>query len=268
MQPSLPILAITERSAGHTRHKLVQSRDMDLIESEIEKVHFFEDGAPDVLRADSEFNNKSIREMLKRHSIEFKETPARRHSKVGQVERSHGIFKFTITANKSGSGHTRSIAYEDIRLVPMSPFLKEIMELDLLCYPYGASPDEDEQQSTPQVTKNLHPTLMASNQDCEPVLWLQSLLTISELSSNPDGSEEQPKKDIGGAYFQEDPLDRDVYMLPPELWKDSRGIAYKLLKPAYGLVESGKLWQLKIEKWLLINDFKKISGFTQLFALF
>ncbi len=47
---------------------------------------------------------------------------------------------------------------------------------------------------------------------------------------------------------------------PGELWK--------ILKPAYGFVESGRLWQMTLEPWLLNTyRFEKILALPQLFVL-
>lgn len=92
----MPILAVTERSPGRTRHQLVRTRDMDHIASVIETLHILEDGPPEEPRGDPEFDNDSIKCMYTRHSIKFCETPARRHNKIGSVERSQGIFKVIV----------------------------------------------------------------------------------------------------------------------------------------------------------------------------
>jgi hypothetical protein len=41
----------------------------------------------------------------------------------------------------------------------------------------------------------------------------------------------------------------------------------RLLRPAYGLVESGRLWQLAIEKWIFARDFVVVPGAPQVFVL-
>lgn len=92
----MPILAVTERFSGRTRHQLARSRDMDYIASMIETLHILEDGPPEELRADPEIDKESIKTMCARHSIQFRETPARSHNKIGAVERSLGIFKVIV----------------------------------------------------------------------------------------------------------------------------------------------------------------------------
>jgi hypothetical protein len=42
---------------------------------------------------------------------------------------------------------------------------------------------------------------------------------------------------------------------------------WKILRPAYGLVESGRLWQLAIERWLFEYGFEEVPGLSQFFIL-
>lgn len=67
--------------------------------------------------------------------------------------------------------------------------------------------------------------------------------------------------DISASYLQSGKLGRDVYMRPPKPWTSFIDEILKLLKPAYGLVKSGRLWQLCIEEWLLDLCFNTIPGF-------
>ena len=52
---------------------------------------------------------------------------------------------------------------------------------------------------------------------------------------------------VSGAYFHADNFNRDVYLLLPRSWNEPRHTVFRLKKPAYGLVESGRFWQLAIE---------------------
>jgi Reverse transcriptase (RNA-dependent DNA polymerase) len=70
--------------------------------------------------------------------------------------------------------------------------------------------------------------------------------------------------DISGAYLQAEPLTRDIFVRHPPGWAPS-GIVWKMLRPAYGLVESGRLWQLAIESWLADYEFTKIPGLSLMF---
>jgi hypothetical protein len=65
--------------------------------------------------------------------------------------------------------------------------------------------------------------------------------------------------DISGACLQAYPLTRDIIVRPPFGWTSSN-IVWKLLRPAYGLVERGRLWQLAIERWLSEYGFEEVPG--------
>lgn len=70
--------------------------------------------------------------------------------------------------------------------------------------------------------------------------------------------------DITGSYIQGNPLTHEVYMRPPEGWCQP-GTVWRLLRPAYGLTDSGRIWQLTIENWLLDKDFEQIEDIPQFF---
>ena len=71
--------------------------------------------------------------------------------------------------------------------------------------------------------------------------------------------------DISAAYLQAGALGRDIYMRPPKGWTAFIDEIWKLVKPAYGLVESGRLWQLCIEKWFAEYGLEIVPGMPQLF---
>lgn len=73
--------------------------------------------------------------------------------------------------------------------------------------------------------------------------------------------------DISGAYLQEGKVNRDIYMRPPPGWTKFIDEIWKIVKPAYGLFESGRLWQLCIEEWLNRYGFDTIPGLPQFFVL-
>jgi hypothetical protein len=72
--------------------------------------------------------------------------------------------------------------------------------------------------------------------------------------------------DVVSAYLQSGPLPRRVFVHPPRGWAKP-GCLWRLLRPAYGLVESGRLWQLAIEKWIFARDFVVVPGAPQVFVL-
>lgn len=70
---------------------------------------------------------------------------------------------------------------------------------------------------------------------------------------------------ISCAYLQV-PLNRDVYVRLPKGWTRSPFIVWKLLVPAYCLVDSGRLWQLAVEEWMEDNGVYQVHGMPQIFV--
>ena len=71
--------------------------------------------------------------------------------------------------------------------------------------------------------------------------------------------------DIKSAFLQSEDLGRDIYMRPPRGWAFSSKVVWRLLKPAYGFVESGRIWQLTVERWMKSQNLFQIPGLQQLF---
>jgi len=71
--------------------------------------------------------------------------------------------------------------------------------------------------------------------------------------------------DIKSAYMQGGSLPRDIFMRPPKGWASSHRKVWKILKPVYGIVESGRLWQLTVEKWMSHQGILEVPGLPQLF---
>lgn len=83
------------------------------------------------------------------------------------------------------------------------------------------------------------------------------------------------KIDVKKAYLQSGPIQRTIYVRPPrELYKIpsekprvSRGILWKLLKLPYGIVEAGRQWQLFAESWMIdVLSFSRIPALSQIFV--
>lgn len=72
--------------------------------------------------------------------------------------------------------------------------------------------------------------------------------------------------DIESAYLQGGPIQREIYMRPPKGWV-SPYVVWKLKKYAYGISESGRIWQLVVDGWLHSQKFEEIPGLPQLFIL-
>ena len=71
---------------------------------------------------------------------------------------------------------------------------------------------------------------------------IRSLLSAATILNLPLGT-----IDISGAYLQAGKLNSDVYVLVPDVWTSNKYVVWKLLVPACGLAESGRLWQLTVE---------------------
>jgi Reverse transcriptase (RNA-dependent DNA polymerase) len=72
--------------------------------------------------------------------------------------------------------------------------------------------------------------------------------------------------DVVAAFLKSGPLPRRVSVRPPREWAKP-GCLWRLLRPAYGLVKSSRLWQLAIEKWIFARDFFLVPGASQVFVL-
>lgn len=72
--------------------------------------------------------------------------------------------------------------------------------------------------------------------------------------------------DIKSAYLQGGNIQREIYMRPPQGWTSSPFIVWKLRKYAYGLSESGRIWQLVLEDWLSSQNIFEVHGLPQLFV--
>ena len=71
--------------------------------------------------------------------------------------------------------------------------------------------------------------------------------------------------DIKSAYLQAGKFPRTIFVRPPKGWAKP-GVVWRILKPAYGLVESGRLWQLAIERWFNKISIFEANGLPQLFV--
>ena len=71
--------------------------------------------------------------------------------------------------------------------------------------------------------------------------------------------------DVKSACMQGGWLTRNIFVLLPKGWISlDRGI-WKLLKPAYGTVESSRIWHLAVERWMSGQAIIEVPGLPQLF---
>lgn len=59
---------------------------------------------------------------------------------------------------------------------------------------------------------------------------------------------------------------RNVYVRCPKGWTLSQRVVWKLLKPAYGLVNSSRSWQLSVNNWVHSQQIYKAHGLSHLFV--
>ena len=71
--------------------------------------------------------------------------------------------------------------------------------------------------------------------------------------------------DVKSAYTQGCWLTRNIFVLPPKGWTSLHRGSWKLLKPAYRVVESGRVWQLAVGRWMSGQGIIEVPGLPQLF---
>lgn len=87
------ILNITGTGTGYTVLAIAPDRSMATIIRIIETEWICKHGAPTAASADDEYNRAVLRDFLTSHGITFKPRPARRHNKLGIVERKNQVVK-------------------------------------------------------------------------------------------------------------------------------------------------------------------------------
>ena len=87
------IFVITDTGTGYTESAIVTSRSIDTIIRYLERLWFTHHGVPVKFSADDECNRRRLRSFLTAQNITYKPKPARRHNKIGIVERKNGLDK-------------------------------------------------------------------------------------------------------------------------------------------------------------------------------
>ena len=91
-----PVLHLVDTSSGFSATAIVPSRDIDVAARTIEKIWVNIHGAPAKLAGDPEFVNQKFIKRMERFSSAVEPRPARRHQKIGVVERKHTVVR-TLT---------------------------------------------------------------------------------------------------------------------------------------------------------------------------
>ena len=92
-----PIQHIVDVASGFSATDILPSRDMDVAAKIIECKWIHQYGPPQRFSADPEFDNVSVKDVLRRHFIDFEPRPARRHNKVGHVERKNDVIRLLVS---------------------------------------------------------------------------------------------------------------------------------------------------------------------------
>ena len=93
---NIPILHIVDVHTGLSAAHLMPSREMTLSARALEVNWINIHGSPAVVSADPEFFNSRFAEALRYFNIQFQPRPARRHNKLGVVERKKSVVRTII----------------------------------------------------------------------------------------------------------------------------------------------------------------------------
>ena len=88
-----PVLHLVDVHSGFSATALVPNREIDVAARTIEKIWINIHGAPAKLSGDPEFVNQRFFKLMERFSVTVEPRPARRHQKIGVVERKHAVVR-------------------------------------------------------------------------------------------------------------------------------------------------------------------------------
>lgn len=87
------VLHFVDTGTSYSEAVLASSRDHSAMSRAFQLAWLDRHGAPKCVSGDDEFNRRPFRSFLDSHGATFRPRPARRHNKVGIVERKHGTLK-------------------------------------------------------------------------------------------------------------------------------------------------------------------------------
>jgi len=93
---TITVLHARDRGTGYSEVEVLPSRDLSAAAVAFDRMWLSRHGAPKSVSGDPEFNRSAFKEMLSSHAIEFDARPARRHNKLGFVERKNGVLRQII----------------------------------------------------------------------------------------------------------------------------------------------------------------------------
>jgi len=90
------VLHMRDRATGYSEAEAVPTRDLDDAATCFDRTWISRHGAPVSVSRDPEFNRAPFRDLLDLHGVSFDARPARRHNKVGSVERKNSVIKLIL----------------------------------------------------------------------------------------------------------------------------------------------------------------------------
>ena len=87
------ILHLCDSGHGYSDGEEVTDRSLKQAAIIFERKWIHVHGAPEIVAADPEFNRGDFKALLRRHTIQFSSRPARRHQKIGVVERKNSTLR-------------------------------------------------------------------------------------------------------------------------------------------------------------------------------
>lgn len=90
------LLNMTDRGTSWSEMRIVQNQNMKTMKICVEQDWICVHGAPNAVSGDDAYDKAEFRGFLKQHHIAYKPRPARRHNKLGSVERKNGTIKAII----------------------------------------------------------------------------------------------------------------------------------------------------------------------------
>ena len=90
------LLHMRDRGTGYSEIEALPSRDLDDAAVSLDRTWLSRHGAPGTISGDQEFNKGAFKRLLKAHDILFEARPARRHNKVGSVERNNAVLRVIL----------------------------------------------------------------------------------------------------------------------------------------------------------------------------
>ena len=90
------LINLTDRGTAWSEMHIVANQNMETMKSSVERYWICTHGAPHALSGDDAYDKPNFHEFLKQHSITYRPRPARRHNKLGSVERKNQTVKSII----------------------------------------------------------------------------------------------------------------------------------------------------------------------------